>query len=250
MIVKPKRNNQRFATANAQKNYTIVVTTLAVLSILAFSFIFIRAGYFAKLLVKLGLKEPSISTNYTLTSWENCLQKLNYDADVVFLGDSITQESDFADIFPTVKVVNLGFGGDVLKGMYVRAPIMESLTPEKVFVMGGINNLTNENVDQSVKEYSDLIEKIQEILPNATLYIQSVLPIAKEQEKTKSNETIRLFNKHLEQLAIKHGATYIDLYTLYLLNGELNPALTNDGIHLRPEAYTIWANAIRKYIQE
>lgn len=54
------------------KLYAIIVTVITLLSIAAFLVVFIHAGYHTKVLVKLGLKEKTASTNYSLLAWENC----------------------------------------------------------------------------------------------------------------------------------------------------------------------------------
>ena len=50
---------------------------------------------------------------------------------------------------------------------------------------------------------------------------------------------------------VKRGrrlTAYVDTFSLYYKNGELNPQYSKDGIHIRDDAYEVWANAIRKHI--
>lgn len=231
------------------KIYAILTSICAILILAAFCFVFHRAGYDTKLLVKLGLREPVAETNWAVVSWNNTMEKLNYDADVVFFGDSITRGSDFRAYFPESKIVNLGYSGDTLDGMLTRVSSVAAVTPEKVFIMGGINGITDKNIDQSIVTYSKLIEMLIATVPNSEIYIQSVLPISSTRESWfLSNKTIVEFNRKLAQLALEKDATYIDLYSLYEVNGEMNPELTTDGIHLHPDAYALWADAIAKYM--
>lgn len=180
------------------------------------------------------------------------LKKMDHDADVVFLGDSITFGSDFAACFSEVDIVNLGYGGDTLPGMIYRISMVQAVSPEKVFLLGGINGLTDTNIDQTEEQYKKLVAGIRTALPDAEIYIKSVLPVAKEREVRLTNvchnETIVAFNARLQQLAQLQGITYIDLYTLYEKDGQLDPELTKDGVHLKPEAYIHWENAIRQYV--
>ena len=81
--------------------------------------------------------------------------------------------------------------------------------------------------------------------------IESILPISWEKEKEcADNSVITAFNQRLENLALEKNITYIDLYSLYVLNGEINPELTKDGVHLQPSAYEYWFCEIEKYINE
>lgn len=243
-------NNLQQKTTNRWKLFSVIVSVIALLSIAAFLLVFFHADYHTKVLVKLGLKEKTAATNYAVLAWNNCLQKLDYDADVVFFGDSITADSDFSTAFPNQNIINLGYGGDTLTGMINRVSMLQAVAPEKIFLLGGINGLTDANIDQAEKQYKKLVADIRSALPDATLYIQSVLPVSQSKEVTLKchNTTIAAFNTRLEQLAQEQGATYVDLYTLYEKGGQLNPEFTPDGVHLLEDAYGLWKNAISQYI--
>lgn len=232
--------------------YAVVVSVLMMLFATAFVLVFVRAGYHTKVLVKLGLAEQTTKVNHAVLAWENCLDKMEYDADVVFFGDSITYESDFGRSFPGISVVNLGYSGDTLSGMISRIPMVKAVNPEKVFVLGGINGLTDSNIMQSAEKYEQLILQLRQALPTAQIYLQSVLPVAKDKEVTLTNichnTTIVQFNVRIRQLAEKYELTYIDLYSLYVADGQLDPLLTTDGIHLQKDAYARWETAIKEYI--
>lgn len=192
-------------------------------------------------------------TNYTAQSWEKSLKSMDYDCDIVFFGDSLTAGGDFARYFDQVKICNLGLSGDTLDGMKKRVSMIESVKPEKIFIMGGINSLLDNNVDMTVKSYSELLDMIRERIPSAKLYVQSVLPIGTKKESTWygggvcKNETIRTFNQKLRELAAEKGMEYIDLYPLYEKDGKLNPEYTKDGVHIS-EHYEPWMDALKKYI--
>ena len=146
------------------KMYICLITLCAVLSLAAFAVLFYDGGYGAKVLAKLGLKELPDQSNWAVAGWNNTLYKLDYDADVVFFGDSITHDSDFREFFPEKKIVNCGYPGDDLEGMIERVYPLAKLTPETVFVLGGINGLTDKNVDESIAVYSRLIDTLKENL--------------------------------------------------------------------------------------
>ena len=193
--------------------------------------------------------EPVSEIDWAVVGWNNTLIKLDYDADIVFFGDSITRASDFREYFPDFKIVNSGYSGDTLKGMISRVSGVAAVEPEKVFVLGGINGLTDTNADVCIGIYAKLLDSLKETLPDAEIYIQSVLPISHEKEKVYClNTSIVDFNAKLVKLAEEKGVTFVNLYPLYELNGEMDPELTADGIHLTPEAYDLWAAEIEQYI--
>lgn len=208
-------------------------------------------GVIDKVLVKLGLKEYQASINWILESWKSSLDAMDYDADIVFFGDSITRGGQWTDAFPEENIVNLGISGDSIRGMTNRVDMVASVTPEKVFLLGGINSLTDRNCGDIIEQYRALLENFKAAIPDADLFVQSVLPISMEKEKDcADNDVIAAFNEELEKLASEYGATYIDIHGLYTLNGSMNPELTKDGIHLKPEAYNLWYETISAYVKQ
>ncbi len=229
---------------------TWIMFIIAFLSISAFVLLFIKCGYCNRLLAKYGLTDHKPRFNWTAFSWQSCLANLECKADVVFFGDSITRGGSFQKCFSDIRVVNLGATGDTPLDMLNRVPAVATVSPKKVFILGGINGLTDFNVSRYISHYERLLIAMQEALPDAQLYIQSVLPISytKQREMGCKNKTIVRFNNALEALAKKYAHTYIDLHRIYQLDGEMNPEFTKEGIHLKPEAYFLWEQEIKQYI--
>ena len=79
----------------------------------------------------------------------------------------------------------------------------------------------------------------------------TLLPINHElKPQAPSHDQLSRANEAIRQIAEKHGCTFIDLYEHYVQEGELPKDLTRDGIHLKPEAYGIWAETIKNYLYE
>lgn len=244
-----KKNKQQ-KTMLWLKLYAILITFAAIFVSIVFFINYHTLVTTQKSCLKADLEEQPSKINWAVVGWNNTLEKLGYDSDIVFLGDSITRGSDFRDYFPNKKIVNLGYSGDNLSRMTERVSMIKAVSPEQVFIMGGINGLKDFNINQCIEKYSSLLDLIIAAVPNAKIYIQSVLPISSsEEEKYCHNKTIVKFNDKLKKLALKRGVTYIDLYSLYELNGEMDSSLTKDGVHIWPEAYERWAEVLRPYIK-
>lgn len=229
--------------------YSVFATTVALFSTVAFVVVFIKAGYLEKIFVKYGLKRQNTRMNWTAFSWESCLRKLHCKADVVFFGDSLVRGGDFHKHFPEKKIVNLGCSGDTLSGMIGRISTVQAMSPQKVFLMGGINGLTDQNVACCLSAYEDLVLELGKAIPTMQLYIHSVLPISAEKSrKLCKNKTIEAFNAGIRNIADRYGHIYVDLHSLYVHDGAMAPEMTVDGVHLKPESYEIWYQAIRPHI--
>ena len=216
--------------------------------------LFIHGNYAHRMLLKLGVVRQEEAYGkpadvYTVAGWDQCLSQLHVDADVVFFGDSLTHYSDFPSHFPDLTICNFGVVADTLAGMNERVYMIQNVTPEKVFVLGGINSLRADRFARTVQEYRALLDHMARTL-DAEIYVLSVLPIARERELGESgNETITRFNEKIDELARARGMTYLDLAQLFLLDGEMNPEYTTDGVHLTKAGYDVWAGAIAEYLR-
>lgn len=211
-----------------------------------------KSHYYKTILQKLDMVE-TLSTDapdyWARNGWTNTLQKLDYDADIAFFGNSITCMSNFQKSFPDKKIINLGYPGDTMKGMMLRMDMLKAVRPKKVFMMAGINGLKTKKMSQFAVEYCALVDFVQMSLPHSRLYLQSILPVhADVYNQYGDNHKIVLANSIIKQIASKKGCIYIDLFSLYCREGMLPKELTLDGVHLHPNAYLRWTDAIRKYV--
>ena len=216
--------------------------------------LFFHGGYPQRIIARFSppkqIEFTATYNNKVLDAWNNCLTQLHVDADVVFFGDSITRRGSFDKYYPDKKICNLGIGSNTIVDMTDRVDMIELVSPEKVFVMGGINSLRDNTLEQSVSEYDTLLKEISE-KSFSEVFIISVLPISTDKSTALglSTNTIVSFNNSIKALADKYGFQYIDLHSKYVdSNGYINQAMTYDGVHLTDNAYQIWINEISSFM--
>ena len=186
---------------------------------------------------------------YWIKDWTECIRKLNYKADVAFFGNSITAGSNFQKIFPNLRIVEFGHCGDRVDGMCRRISMVCSVNPDIVFLMGGINDLHRSKPETVLRRYDKLLANLRDSLPNTRIYVQSILPISKEMEKRYApNEVIQETNIMIQKCANKHGCNYIDLYDIFVEDGQMPDSLTSDGVHLSSQGYYLWAESIKQFL--
>lgn len=175
---------------------------------------------------------------------------MDYSADIVFFGDSITQLGDFQKAYPNLKIINLGLSGDSVVEMSERTEMVGYMSPKKVFIMAGINSMHSNSVATVAEQYKKLLMAIESEVPKAEIYVHSVLPVSKKKEKeVVNNRDISSLNNLLEEYAKEQGYVYIDLYSLMVSSeGELDSELTTDGLHLNQKGYELWNNLIEDYV--
>lgn len=173
-------------------------------------------------------------------------------ADIVFIGDSITQRCEWNELLPKYKVKNRGIGNDTSFGVLNR--INDDITvynPDKIFIMIGINDLEQGGVIKDiVGNYDEILKKLKDLLPNTSVYIQSVLPVNSKLREI-SNKVVQSLNNELVKLAQKYQVPFIDLYSLMIDDeNQLKTDLSIDGVHLMGQAYKIWIDKIRPLIED
>ena len=199
---------------------------------------------------KLGLCQyvPARADNDCVDSWNNCIKKLDMKVDVVFFGDSHTAGGNFQKAFPDVKSLNLGYIGEDTKGMLRRVETIAAVQPKKIFLMAGINGLKGQSLSEFEYWYTALVDSIRIAVPNAELYIESILPVTASSDycdNTKINEA----NTIIKHIAQERNIIYIDLHTAYADKETLPENMSYDGLHLTDDAYNIWYEAIKTFVE-
>lgn len=181
-----------------------------------------------------------------IEGWINSLRQMNAKADIVFFGDSLTYYGDFASIFPDKVVCNLGLRGDTIQGMINRIEQVRLLHPDKVYIMVGINDVSNSSIEEFRKQYKLLLELLMDSLPETSIIVQGLLPVNNLDFKIScDNEQIVRCKNVISSLCSKYGLKFEDLYNYYVHDNLLPKNKTIDGIHLPPCAYGTWYNLLK-----
>lgn len=195
-----------------------------------------------------GGKEQG-KTDQTSEMNERTDETVQTDCDAVFFGDSITCDGNFDELFPALRVVNLGVYGDTLEQLLYRVPEVRAENPARIFLLGGINSLLPDNVEKCLEQYELLLDELRTACPEAQLVVESVLPVADYLDpEGAENEAVRRFNEGIAKLAEEKGCGFADLWAVYEKNGALDRAQTRDGLHLNFNAYGPWAEAVAPFL--
>jgi lysophospholipase L1-like esterase len=172
---------------------------------------------------------------------------------IVFAGDSLTNYCNWSELFGNSNIKNRGIPGDKTGGLLDDISNITRGNSKKIFLMIGINDLSNgASIDSTLSNYKKIVGDIKQQSPDTKLIIQSVLPInTKVLKSTKAtNKEINQFNSGIKALAVKNNLQYIDLYSSFTdKNGQLNRGLTIDGIHLSGKGYLLWKKLIQDYVK-
>jgi lysophospholipase L1-like esterase len=189
--------------------------------------------------------------------WSSRLKEFRAEARqqgrTVFMGNSLTELFDLG-ILGDSTILNRGITGDFSEGLLKRLDEVISLKPSKLFIEIGINDLVEHVPNKEIcRNCRLLIERVRKESPETKIFLQSLLPVRMKSSFLTSsedvNETVKVQNESYKKLAAELSITYINLYDNFVINNEINPRLTWDGIHLVDEGYEIWKGLLSPFLK-
>jgi len=168
----------------------------------------------------------------------------DYEVDVVFLGDSLTDGYNLKLYYPDYVVSNRGIGGETTHGLEERLKVSAyDLKPKVVVMLIGGNNLNT-----MFENYEDILIGLKDNLPNTKVILLSLTAMGKDWGH--KNEIACLNNVKIKLLAEKYDYTFVDLFTpLFDINiGEVYSDYTTDGAHFTSKGYEVVTSVVKPVI--
>lgn len=120
----------------------------------------------------------------------------------------------------------------------------------KIYLMLGINEL-GYSFDATVSRYTEMVEKIQKLQPDALIFLEGNLHIAKKKSDSSpvyNNANINRFNEAVAGLADDRTRFYLDVNELFDdEEGNLADNYTADDAHVLGIYYSDWVDWILKH---
>lgn len=160
-----------------------------------------------------------------------------------FIGDSIVARWDLDHFINGYAVYNYGKSG---AGYEYLGSFGGKMKGRTVVVEIGTNSIRGTMSRDYMKELSELYVRELLKLDAGHIYLYSVLPRELDTDPEGMNDTIRLFNSYVEQSVESYSnITYIDVFNSFLLpNGEIDPELYYDKLHISSSGYEVLAKAL------
>ena len=174
--------------------------------------------------------------------------------DIIFLGNSITDGGEWAELFQNPNCKNRGISADICAGVLNRLETITKGKPAMVFLMIGTNDMnwgiSNDSVALGVRE---IVQRIKQESPRTRIVVQSILPTndcyGYFSGHTKRYADVAIINNMLKTMAEEEDVEYLDLYKHFATEeGKLNPTYSNDGLHLNGDGYWLWKEIVEDEI--
>jgi lysophospholipase L1-like esterase len=168
-------------------------------------------------------------------------------ADIVMIGDSITNNGEWQEMFPGVSIANRGIASARSDHILRRLPTILESTPKEAFLMFGVNDLSIlQSVDVTFANYKEIVAKLQ--AAGVAVVIQSTLECSRS-HCGEVVDHIKELNARLRDFAASKNIRYIDINAGLTSESEgLLRQFTFDGIHLTGPGYVKWRAALTPYI--
>jgi lysophospholipase L1-like esterase len=180
------------------------------------------------------------------------------NVDLIFIGDSITHgwEGAGKDVWKKFyakrNAVNLGISGDGTQHVLWRLDHgnIDGISPKLAVLMIGTNNSGSNNPEGVADGIATIVEKLRTKLPQTKVLILAIFPRGPNNEFQPRQVNMKT-NKIIEKLADGKNVFYLDIGQKFLAaDGTLSKDVMPDLLHLSPQSYTTWAEAIEPTVKK
>lgn len=167
-------------------------------------------------------------------------QVWSYFDDYIFLGDSRVEGFDVFHFLPSGRI--LADPGDTITSITNRLEEIQAISPKRIFISYGINDVTVglwSSPEDYVNDFSERIDELQQALPEAEIFINSILPVSEQAAAAMPSwGLLPSYSEAVRQMCEKKKITFIDNDSLAEEHSDL---YAMDGVHVAPDFYHYWA---------
>lgn len=175
---------------------------------------------------------------------------------IAFIGDSIVQNAlykygDWNQILGRTDCANYGIGAQTTVEVEARIKDLLKGSYEKIVVLCGINDIGHGITTMTTaNNYRSMFGQIAEALPDAQVYVISLLPTTKAFYQGAQNQIVQR-NKILQIVCEDYDfVTYVDCYSSFVaLDGYCNPDYVLDGLHPNEKGYAVIRDILSPYLE-
>ncbi len=171
---------------------------------------------------------------------------------IIFLGNSITEGGDWAQLTGRNNTLNRGIGGDIAYGILNRLDDIIVRQPEKLFLLIGINDIGKDIPGAVIADNVDkILRGIQSGSPETQIFLQSILPVNVEfpgfPQHYNKEYHILMTNQLLYRVAVERGVEFVNLFPWFLDDRQrMRADLVTDGLHLNEAGYQLWVKILQE----
>lgn len=175
----------------------------------------------------------------------------SYFDDALFIGDSrtvglrdYTDLSEHADFYCETSLTIYKVMEENFKGLGTIEEALGAKDYGKIYIMVGINELGRGTTEDFMAKYTEVVDRLHELEPEAKIIIQGIMRVSGEKSESNAifnNSNINARNRAIATLADNETIFYIDVNEVVCdEEGNLNGDYTFDQIHLLGVYDDLW----------
>ena len=175
----------------------------------------------------------------------------SYFDDALFIGDSrtvglrdYTDLSEHADFYCETSLTIYKVMEENFKGLGTIEEALGAKDYGKIYIMVGINALGRGTTEDFMAKYTEVVDRLHELEPEAKIIIQGIMRVSGEKSESDAifnNSNINARNRAIATLADNETIFYIDVNEVVCdEEGNLNGDYTFDQIHLLGVYDDLW----------
>ena len=174
-----------------------------------------------------------------------------YFDDALFIGDSrtvglrdYTDIAEHADFYCETSLTIYKVMEENFKGKGTIEDALQNKDYGKIYIMVGINELGRGTTEDFMAKYTEVIDTLHELEPDAKIFIQGIMRVTGKKNSSDAifnNSNINARNNAIATLADNQQIFYIDINEVVCdEEGNLNADYTFDQIHLLGKYNDLW----------
>ncbi len=171
---------------------------------------------------------------------------------IVFVGSSSIRRWDLRRYFPTLPVVNRGFGGSEIHDSIRHVDLLVLRhRPRTVVFYAGDNDLARgKSPEQVAADFKTFVARVHAALPSTRIAFIAIKPSLRRWnlagQMREANDQIQTFCESDDRL----GFIDVDGPMLGWDEAPRKDLFIEDGLHLTPKGYELWTVLVRPFLEE
>ncbi len=169
---------------------------------------------------------------------------------ILFVGSSSITLWNTARFFPTLAVVNRGFGGSHITDVnYYYNQVVKPYNPQKIVFYAGENDVASGRSSEEVlQDFQLFITNVEQDFPGIPVFYLAIKPSPLRWNLWSKLDQTNILIKHW--IETKPNLHYVDTASVFLNGSEQPRAIffQKDGLHLSEQGYAIWQKVLLPYL--
>ena len=170
------------------------------------------------------------------------LPDISQNRNIVLVGDSHLSIAPIENLKFQGTITNFAVSGYTTTDVINILPAIDAKMGDIAILQIGINDIFfGKSIDDTSGNYHSILKTLKS--KGLEVIAFAVFP-CNDKRYPNLDTAIESLNQSIKKMSSAVGVTFVNITEALTINGRLNPANTDDGIHLNNDGYKLWFQAI------